>query len=87
VPALGTAFGSRSGAVAVKSFGAIIMSDELRAGQTVRLRLKQVVRAAAAGGYKIVRVLPDDGGEQQYRIKSALEAHERVARRSDLEKI
>jgi hypothetical protein len=63
------------------------MSDELRAGQTVRLRRKQVGGAAAAGGYKVVRVLPDDGGEQQYRIKSTLEAHERVARRSDLEKI
>jgi len=63
------------------------MSDELRPGQTVRLRRKQVVRAAAAGGYKVVRVLPNDGGEQQYRIKSALEAHERVAGRSDLEKM
>ena len=80
------AFGFRSGADAVQP-SEQEMSDELRPGQTVRLRRKQVVRAAAAGGYKVVRVLPNDGGEQQYRIKSALEAHERVAGRSDLEKM
>jgi hypothetical protein len=62
------------------------MPDEFRPGQTVRLRRSPVVRSAAAGGYKVIRVLPDDGGEPLYRIKSVLEAHERVARRSDLEK-
>lgn len=61
------------------------MPNEFRPGQTVRLRRMPAVRAAAAGSFKVLRLLPDDGGEQLYRIKSVLEAHERVARRSDLE--
>jgi len=62
------------------------MPNEFRPGQTVRLRRVSAVRAAAAGGYKVIRLLPDDGGEQLYRIKSTLEAHEREAHHSDLEK-
>jgi hypothetical protein len=42
-------------------------------------------RAGAGGSYKIVRVLPSEGDEQLYRIKSASEPHERVARESQLD--
>ena len=34
--------------------------------------------------YKIVRLLPPEGGEFQYRIKSVYEAVERMARESEL---
>jgi hypothetical protein len=34
----------------------------------------------------VVRILPTDGDEQQYRIKSATEPHERVAKQSQLER-
>jgi len=33
----------------------------------------------------VIKVLPDRNGEREYRIKSAGEEHERVARESDLE--
>lgn len=39
---------------------------------------------AASGTYEIVRLLPSDGGELQYRIKSEREAHERVVREDQL---
>jgi hypothetical protein len=44
-------------------------------------------KSAADGDYRIVRQLPDNGGEQQYRIKSVREPHERVVKESDLEKV
>jgi hypothetical protein len=34
--------------------------------------------------YRIVRILPNEGGEQLYRIKTATEAYERIARESEL---
>jgi hypothetical protein len=63
------------------------MGDRFRTGQTVRLRRTPTVQSSAAGGYIVVRRLPDRGGEPQYRIKNSLEPHERVARESDLEKL
>jgi negative regulator of sigma E activity len=35
--------------------------------------------------YEVVRLLPSDGADYQYRIKNAKEAFERVARESQLE--
>jgi hypothetical protein len=54
-------------------------------GQTVRLCGGLPYRSAAEGEYKIVRQLPDSGGELQYRIKSVREPHERVVKEGDLE--
>jgi hypothetical protein len=62
------------------------MSHQFRSGQTVRLCRGLPYRSAADGDYKIVRQLPDNGGEQQYRIKSMREPHDRVVKESDLEK-
>jgi hypothetical protein len=62
------------------------MTYKFRTGQTVRLSRSPYNRSAADGEYKIVRPLPDGGGETQYRIKSVREPHERVVRESELEK-
>jgi hypothetical protein len=40
---------------------------------------------ARSGNYDIVRLLPAEGSENQYRIKSATDGHERVARESQLD--
>jgi hypothetical protein len=53
----------------------------------VRLTRDLVRKSAADGEYKIVRQLPENGGEQQYCIKSVREPHERVVKASDLEKV
>ena len=63
------------------------MPHQFRSGQTVRLSRSLSNRSAAAGDYKVVRPLPDNGGELQYRIKSEREPHERVVKESDLEKV
>ena len=59
------------------------MSNRFRSGQTVRL-VRSTLRTAADGEFKIVRSLPDEGGETQYRIKSAREPYDRVVKESDL---
>ena len=61
------------------------MSNRFQTGQTVRLVRNLSLRGAAEGEFKIVRALPDDGGETQYRIKSAREPHDRVVKESDLQ--
>jgi hypothetical protein len=62
------------------------MTPQFRSGQTVRL-CRASYRTSSAGDFKIVRVLPDEGGERQYRIKNDGEVHERVVNESDLERV
>ena len=40
---------------------------------------------AASGTYEVIRLLPTDGDDCQYRIKSSTEAFERVAKESQLD--
>lgn len=42
-------------------------------------------RAAANGSYTVVKLLPSEGDDHQYRIKSTVEAFERVAKESQLD--
>lgn len=54
-------------------------------GQTVRLNREFHYRQVAKGDYEVVRQLPDEHGEYQYRIKSTHENHERVVNESELD--
>ena len=60
------------------------MIKAFRSGRTVCLR-NGAQRAAARGQHKIVRSLPQEGGEREYRIKSAVEPYERIGKESELE--
>jgi hypothetical protein len=53
-------------------------------GETVYFTASNVSRPAASGTYQVVRLLPTDGDDCQYRIKSSTEAFERVAKESQL---
>jgi hypothetical protein len=53
-------------------------------GETVYFTASNVVRPAASGTYHVVRLLPTEGDDCQYRIKSSTEAFERVAKESQL---
>ena len=47
--------------------------------------LKPAVSQNIAGGtYQVTRLLPENRGEFEYRIKNLEEPHERVARESEL---
>ena len=54
-------------------------------GQTVYFTSRPLGHMASNGTYQIVRLLPSDGDDYQYRIKSAAEAFERVAKESQLD--
>ena len=67
-----------------KSRGGSVADHRFRAGQRVTLAASMINRSAVRGGYVIMKQLPERDGEFEYRIKSASETHERVARESDL---
>lgn len=60
------------------------MKHKFPVGATVTFTASNVSRPAATGTYEIIRQLPTDGEDCQYRIKSSTEAFERVAKESQL---
>ena len=58
-----------------------------KVGDAVYFTSPSFGRAAASGAYTVIKVLPSDGEDRQYRIKSSVEAFERVAKESQLERI
>jgi hypothetical protein len=54
-------------------------------GQTVFYTSSPITRPGASGSYQVVRLLPSDGDDYQYRIKNPGEAFERVAKESQLD--
>ena len=59
-------------------------SSKFKVGQMVDFVPSNRGMPASARSYKVVRVMPNEGGEQLYRIKTIAEAFERVARESEL---
>ena len=62
-----------------------LRSHKYRVGQTVFYTSSPISRPGASGSYQVVRLLPCDGDDYQYRIKNPGEAFERVAKESQLE--
>jgi len=60
------------------------LKHKFTVGETVYFTASNVARPAASGTYEVVRLLPTDGDDCQYRIKSSTEAFERVAKESQL---
>ncbi|MBY0382203.1 MAG: hypothetical protein K2W78_09835 [Xanthobacteraceae bacterium] len=60
------------------------MKHKFGIGETVYFTASNVSRPAATGTYEVIRLLPTEGDDYQYRIKSSTEAFERVARESQL---
>jgi hypothetical protein len=63
----------------------VLRSHKYRVGQTVFYTSSPISRPGASGSYQVVRLLPSDGDDYQYRIKNPGEAFERVAKESQLE--
>jgi hypothetical protein len=59
-------------------------TSKFKVGQMVDFVPSQRGLAASARSYKIMRLLPTEGGERLYRIKTIAEAFERIARESEL---
>src|SRR5579863_6860135 len=63
----------------------LLRAHKFRVGQTVLYTSSPISRPGASGTYKVVKLLPSDGDDYQYRIKNSGEAFERVAKESQLE--
>jgi hypothetical protein len=63
----------------------LLRAHKFRVGQTVLYTSSPISRPGASGTYKVVKLLPSDGDDYQYRIKNPGEAFERVAKESQLE--
>ena len=64
-----------------------LKSHRYQVGETVYYTSPTFGRAAATGTYTVVKLLPSESEDYQYRIKSSGEAFERVAKESQLEKM
>ena len=60
-------------------------SHKFHVGESVTL-MPAISRNVPGGVYEVTKQLPHDGREFEYRIKSANEEHERVAREGELTK-
>src|SRR6201993_5376320 len=58
------------------------LKHKFAVGSTVYFTASNVSRPAASGTYEVIRQLPVEGDDCQYRIKNSTEAFERVARES-----
>ena len=59
-------------------------AHKFKVGQSVRYNASTARRFGSSASFKIVKLLPPEGDLQQYRIKSASEAHERIAKENEL---
>jgi hypothetical protein len=55
-------------------------------GENVRYTAGPFTRVGSNGSFTVVKLLPTDGDEHQYRIKGVGEAFERVAKESQLDR-
>jgi hypothetical protein len=69
----------------VTALGHSLRTHKFHVGQTVFYTSSPITRPGASGSYRVVRLLPSDGDDYQYRIKNPGEAFERVAKESQLE--
>jgi hypothetical protein len=65
----------------------VVKSHRYQVGETVYFTSPTFGRAAASGTYTVVKLLPSESDDYQYRIKSSGEAFERVAKESQLDKL
>ena len=59
-------------------------SHKYKIGQSVQYNSNSARRLGSNSSFKIVKLLPSEGADRQYRIKSASERHERIAKESEL---
>ena len=64
-----------------------IRLHKYQVGEVVYFNSPSFGRAATTGSYTVIKLLPSEGEDYQYRIKSSGEAFERVAKESQLDKL
>ena len=78
------AYGTQGAAARYSRVMERALKHKFPVGSTVYFTASNISRPAASGTYEVIRQLPSDGDDCQYRIKSSTEAFERVAKESQL---
>jgi len=63
-----------------------VQDHKFKVGQSVSFTSGPFGRGGTNGIYKVTQLLPPEGDDFQYRIKSASEPHERVVKESQLDR-
>jgi len=63
-----------------------VQDHKFKVGQSVSFTSGPFGRGGTNGIYKVTQLLPSEGDDFQYRIKSASEPHERVVKESQLDR-
>ena len=71
----------------VAGYDVKVMAHKYQVGETVYYTSPTFGRTSASGNYTVVKLLPSEGNDYQYRIKSSGEAFERVAKESQLDRV
>ncbi len=69
-----------------KALGDDVGGHKFEVGQTVYYTSGPYRSGWYGGVFKIMQLLPPQGGDYQYRIKSADEPHDRVVKESELDR-
>ncbi len=64
-----------------------VVRHKYQVGETVYFTSPNFGRTAASGTYTVIKLLPSESDDYQYRIKSSGEAFERVAKESQLDRV
>ena len=72
------------GCASFRSTGSDLSDHKFKVGESVLYTSGPYGRGGASSSYTVTQLLPPEGDDQQYRIKSADEPHERVVKESQL---
>ena len=64
-----------------------VVRHKYQVGETVYFTSPNFGRASASGTYTVIKLLPSESDDYQYRIKSSGEAFERVVKESQLDRV
>jgi hypothetical protein len=64
-----------------------MQDHKFKIGQSVNFTSGPFGRGGGSGVYKVTQLLPPEGDDYQYRIKSSEEPHERVVKESQLSRV
>ena len=64
-----------------------MQDHKFKIGQSVNFTSGPCGRGGGSGVYKVTQLLPPEGDDYQYRIKSSEEPHERVVKESQLSRV
>ena len=65
----------------------LMQDHKFKVGQSVNFTSGPFGRGGGSGIYKVTQLLPPEGDDYQYRIKSSEEPHERVVKESQLSRV